>query len=248
MSHINPYKAWAGSFVPNWLLERTEVSAAAKLLYARLSQFKGKGERCNPRQATLAKAIGFKSTRGVRKLVVELKGHGLIETVQNGLKKSNDYLFPRHPWMACERNGSAGPERTAGAAPEGNCGSGPIGRVDIGRECSSNEEHSLSSATTGSGYGQVVDHWFKAYERQYGVKPPMDSRRGKAIKSLLASCKNDAAEVCRLMDAYLDDADSFVANQKHPVHLIQMRMERYAETKQQVIRWTPSERTNFSER
>lgn len=95
---INPWMKFRGALIPNWLLMRREVSHGAKLCYARLMQFAGKDGRCNPRQETLANALGC-SVRRVRAYLRELKANSLISTNRPGLKRANFYRFQRHPWM-----------------------------------------------------------------------------------------------------------------------------------------------------
>jgi len=96
--YINPYNLFVGSFIPNWLLKRTEISPGAKLCYARLAQFAGKDGECFPGQSTLASEIGT-GERQVRRYLSELEESELIETVQAGLNQTNHYRFLWHPWM-----------------------------------------------------------------------------------------------------------------------------------------------------
>lgn len=103
--YINPYKLFHGSFVPNWLLERKEVSQGAKLCYARLCQYAGKKGTAWPAQETLAAEIGC-SDREARRYLKELVTTELIEVEQRGLGKSNVYHFLGHPWIL------AAPDRT----------------------------------------------------------------------------------------------------------------------------------------
>jgi hypothetical protein len=56
---INPYKLFVGSFIPNWLLKREEISQGAKLCYARLCQYAGEDGECYPSQKKLAEALGI---------------------------------------------------------------------------------------------------------------------------------------------------------------------------------------------
>ena len=95
---INPYKMFVGSFVPNWLLCRREISQGAKLCYARLAQFAGEDGLCYPKQTTLASELGV-AERTVRDYIRELEESNLIESVQNGLRRANDYYFLDHHWI-----------------------------------------------------------------------------------------------------------------------------------------------------
>jgi Helix-turn-helix domain len=95
---FNPYKLFIGSFVPNWLMRRTEISQGAKLCYARLAQYAGEGGHAHPAQETLARELAV-SGRQVRKYVKELIASELLMTHQFGLAQTNAYVFLWHKWM-----------------------------------------------------------------------------------------------------------------------------------------------------
>ena len=103
---INPYKLFSGSFIPNWLLKRPELSHGAKLCYARLCQFAGSKGMCYPKQNTLATEIGV-SERQVRTYISELMKHALLEKKKSGKKNLNQYVFPLHDWMDVNRQDSS---------------------------------------------------------------------------------------------------------------------------------------------
>jgi hypothetical protein len=111
--YINPYNLFVGSFIPNWLLRRSEVSPGAKLCYARLAQFAGKDGDCFPSQATLAIEIGA-GERQIRRYITELEEQQLIDTVQVGLNQPNHYRFLWHPWMEEEKELRKGPSGKSG--------------------------------------------------------------------------------------------------------------------------------------
>ncbi len=124
---INPWKLFVGAFIPNWLLERTEVSQGAKLCYARLAQFAGKDGHCFPKQETLATELGV-GERMARDYIRELVEFGLIETEQHGLGTSNSYHFLHHPWMQAGQPGhqsTSAPDRQPASAQERKDSSGP---------------------------------------------------------------------------------------------------------------------------
>jgi hypothetical protein len=99
--YINPYKMWIGSFIPNWLLQRVELSPGAKLCYARLCQFARKADGvAYPGQKTLATELGI-SGRQVRRYLKELEKCNLIAIEQIGRTCSNRYRFFRHSWQEC---------------------------------------------------------------------------------------------------------------------------------------------------
>lgn len=112
-ARFNPFRLFNGAFVPNWLLEREEVSPGAKLLYGRLCQFAGRDGHCYPRQEVISESLGI-NPRQVRNLISELKENRLIETEQPGLRRPLAYYFLRHEWMTAP--GPDGPPPDSGAA------------------------------------------------------------------------------------------------------------------------------------
>lgn len=55
----NPYKMFVGSFLPNWLLERKDLSSADKLVWAKLAQHNGENNKCYPSQKKIAEELGL---------------------------------------------------------------------------------------------------------------------------------------------------------------------------------------------
>lgn len=99
---INPYKLFQGSFVPNWLMERQEISQGAKLVYARLMQYAGEDGMAYPKQRSLAKDVGV-SMRQITNYLKELEETGLV--VSEGANgEGRQYQFLEHDWMGltCE--------------------------------------------------------------------------------------------------------------------------------------------------
>ena len=99
---FNPYKEFVGAWIPNWLLRRDEISANAKLVYARLAQYGGKDGECFPLQETIASETGL-SEYQVCRAIGQLKRVKLIDSVQRGLHKPNMYHFLIHEWNVHER-------------------------------------------------------------------------------------------------------------------------------------------------
>lgn len=98
---FNPFNLFVGLFVPNGLARYRKISANAKLLYGRLTQFAGKNGECFPSQALLAQEIGL-TERAIRKLIKELKDDRFIEIVTPGMMERFDrntavYTFLWHP-------------------------------------------------------------------------------------------------------------------------------------------------------
>jgi len=97
---INPYKAWVGSFVPNWLLSRTEVSQGAKLAYARLAQYAGDHGVAWPKRETIAAELGISESQFDRYIKELESKHALVEVEQLGFGKANRYRFLMHQWIS----------------------------------------------------------------------------------------------------------------------------------------------------
>lgn len=96
LEYINNNQTFAPT--PNWLMERTEISDSAKLLYARLIQYRGKDNLIFPKRETLAKNLG-KNIRAIDRYIRELIKHNLIAIKQMGCNRSNEYTPLTHIWM-----------------------------------------------------------------------------------------------------------------------------------------------------
>ena len=92
--YINPRALLEGSFIPDWLMQRTDISPGAKLCYARLAKYfnKDKGFAW-PKIETMAGELGA-SRRQIDTYLKALKDAGLIEAKRKGLGQSNLYRFP----------------------------------------------------------------------------------------------------------------------------------------------------------
>ena len=118
-AYFNPYKLFVGSFIPEWLERRKEISPGAKLCYARLLRHADRETGIAwPKQETLGEELGV-SSRMIRDYLGELGEQGLIESRRLGLKKSNRYRFLLHPWItsALERKDSSGQDRQDSSTP-----------------------------------------------------------------------------------------------------------------------------------
>ena len=123
-----PFNLFVGSFIPNWLLRRSELSAGAKLTWARLAQYEGADGEARPGQNTLAEAIGV-SERQEREYIRELEVNGLIQTTRRGLGRTNIYVFLWHEWQETsdlERRNPADQERLPSADQERRYSSAPL--------------------------------------------------------------------------------------------------------------------------
>ena len=76
--------------IPNQLLEASQLSIPARLLYCILLKYSGSKDNCFPSQKTLGTDIGL-SDRHVRSLLIELKDCGLIKPTRRGWNRSNTY-------------------------------------------------------------------------------------------------------------------------------------------------------------
>lgn len=89
---FNPYRHFHNALVPAHLLQSTELSHGAKLLYGLLRKYSGKDGACFPLQSTLARQMGC-AQRTVRTYVAELKRTGLLKLVPRGKGRSASYRF-----------------------------------------------------------------------------------------------------------------------------------------------------------
>lgn len=126
MKTINPYKLFHGAFLPNWLLEKEDVSLGAKVVYAKLCQFADKKTGLAwPKQDTLAKSVCI-SERQCRRYISELESKKLLKSIQLGLGASNKYVFLEHESMGY----MTGQDRTDMTGQERTDMTGPIYRKD----------------------------------------------------------------------------------------------------------------------
>ena len=97
-NRINPFKMFIGIFIPNWLLDRKDVSSGVKVCYGALCRFAGRNGHCWPAQEALAAMMGV-SVRQVQRHMQELVELKLIEPVRRGHMRTNVYYFLDHPWI-----------------------------------------------------------------------------------------------------------------------------------------------------
>lgn len=93
----NPYRLFVGAFVPNWLMERPEISPGAKLCFARLCQYAGRDGRAYPSYETLAASLGVGRRQAIR-YAQELERMELIQIVKKP-GSANHFRFLKHDWM-----------------------------------------------------------------------------------------------------------------------------------------------------
>lgn len=85
--------------IPLDIMSMTEISANAKLLYARLLLYIGKNSKAWPSQETLAADLGI-SVRSIKRTVAELAQAELIERQQKNHRSSNEYRLCGVPDLA----------------------------------------------------------------------------------------------------------------------------------------------------
>lgn len=184
---INPYMLFVGSFIPNWLLRRSEVSGPAKLAYARLAQYAGKNGRAYPKMEELALELGIVE-RSLRRHLTELEDAGLIETKQRGMGAPNDYYFLRHPWMDTDvsdqdRTDLSGLDRTDVSDQDRTTLSGPtIKRIRSRESDQEKDMHAVSPDTPKqtrrsreAGSLELTEAWRAAIRARYGKRWTADA-------------------------------------------------------------------------
>lgn len=100
---IRPYLRFKGAsgkvWLPEQLLWRTEISAQAKLVYARLARYEGRTGSARPKLDTLAKQLGL-SWSTTQRAIKELEAADLIKVkIRRGQHRPNVYMFLDHPWL-----------------------------------------------------------------------------------------------------------------------------------------------------
>ena len=102
MKLINPHRLFHGSWLPEWLDSRPEVSDGAKRLYALLCRFAGNKGEAFPSYQTLAERLQ-KSRRQIIRLIEELCHYELLSIthVKDKVRgnRANIYRFLWHSWM-----------------------------------------------------------------------------------------------------------------------------------------------------
>ncbi len=103
---------------PNYILDDSGVSIAARFTYIVLLSFAWRAGSCFPGQARLAKTIGV-TDRAVRNYLGELIEKGYIRVSRRGLGKTNIYhILKVTPQIEAERNACSVPERNTVSPPE----------------------------------------------------------------------------------------------------------------------------------
>ena len=148
-NNARAYLASAGTFIPYWLLVRTEISHGAKLTYAKLAHKVNDRGMVRPHIAKLAAHLGSE-VQQVMLFLMELEKVGLIE-IQSLLAEASSLccLLPDHHWMNHSEPGTTKGSRDSGA-PKGQSESN-----DRSRDSESNRQRGkikrAEGATSGDG-------------------------------------------------------------------------------------------------
>lgn len=190
----NPFRQYVGAFIPNWLLERTEISSHAKLVFARLAQFAGRGGESFPYQKTLCEEIGLADST-MRKALAELVKFRILESVQNGLGRPNSYFFLRHEWMKDASSLLTGEQPSLLTGEQVDCS--PVSKLH------KVEENQLRESS---------DDAFKAFWKAY---PRKENKGGaekawKKIKPDQIPLIMAAIEIHKRLDKWKEDSGTFI--------------------------------------
>lgn len=108
--------------LPNWLCRRPDVSATAKLLYARLHQYQGDNATAWPGIGTLAAEIGVHRSRVIEHL--KALEHLKLIRIERTFGRGNQYELLSHRWMNTSSGNTASSENGTGSESATETGSG----------------------------------------------------------------------------------------------------------------------------
>jgi biotin operon repressor len=155
IGYINPYGAFEGMFIPDWMF-RTTLSANARFTYAYLARAAGPNGKCFPGQGTMARYLGI-SVKSVERVIAELKREGFIESRRrkNYAGSTNEYLFRDHP--ATRQKIKHPPDNIVGTKQEVEL-TPPASRVGSSSPISEGSRHSEGpSSLNNEGYSSPAD-------------------------------------------------------------------------------------------
>jgi hypothetical protein len=190
---FNPYRMFVGSFIPNCILRCPDLSAGAKLTYARLCQYAGKDGEAFPTQETIGNEIGEVNERTVRRYLTELIEFGLLDVIRpEGVEKlkhkSNRYIFLWHDIFSQNiQMCLSGPDKSVLSGPDKNDRSGPdksvllresykenhmkeIETVDGKPPSSLNEEQTIQTENNINSDSEIVSHLSRDSKYKRGKK------------------------------------------------------------------------------
>jgi hypothetical protein len=114
--------------IPLDVMAMTDISANAKLLYARLLLYMGEQGMAWPAQATLASDLGI-SVRSVKRSVAELAIAGMIEKEQSSIYATNRYRLAGMPDFGEALGANSGTPPGTKSGPHMGTKSGPHKRI-----------------------------------------------------------------------------------------------------------------------
>ncbi len=167
---FNHFLVFNGAWLPNGLLERTDLSPGAKLAYARLCQFAGQDGLAYPPIATLGNEIGVKERRAWE-LVAELEEARLIERRPTA-GKTNRFVFLWQQWIGTPRQDPAAPAGSRRPPRQD-----PAGEETQGRDLNQEAPHLESPPHDGN--GSLFAEPDEETSHEHGSKRP---RRGSRLE------------------------------------------------------------------
>lgn len=178
-NYINPFKLFYGCMIPNWLMERAEISANAKIVYSRLAQHGAEHGRVYPSLPALSKECAI-ALRTLSRAIEELEEFKLIESKRRGLGMSNVYFFLKHDWMkfrvAMDDMSDLPPVSDQDLPPVAN-------KVNQLRESKKKEEESLPLPFASSEFEEAWKEW-EQHRKELKAKLTPSTKR-KQFKTFL---------------------------------------------------------------
>jgi hypothetical protein len=249
MDRINPFKLFIGAFVPNWLMERADVSPGAKLCYGRLCQFAGREGLANPRQETLAESLGV-SVRSVRNYLDELVTLRLLEEVRKGRDKANEYAFLSHEWQSlrpAESCRSCGPDvrqtlpnkggydRQNSAHDRQDSAGAALGireseergspRADVAGQERPAEKPAEPAADRPS--QALLATWRTLYRERYGREYAGEAGDLNAVRLVMRQASGDVAAAAEVFRRFLACEDEFYRRGAHALSMLAAQINRF---------------------
>jgi hypothetical protein len=199
---FNPFGLFVGSFIPNNLLRYPKLSPNAKLLWARLAQYAGRGGKCYPKQHTLSVELGI-STDRVKQLVKELADKKFIRVLKPSgearlIHATNSYQFLWHPALDSEN-----------ATPEVEDLTPPVGAdLPPPNKESHREENPLQGAC-GKNLRSFTDLFCQMWTAKYGSKYPFTKKDGVNANRIWRSTGGDWTKAKQILERYFADSSDF---------------------------------------
>ena len=199
---FNPFLVFNGAWLPNGLLEHTDLSPGAKLAYARLCQFAGQDGLAYPSVATLGEKIGVKERRA-RELVAELEEAKLIERRPTP-GKTNRFVFLWQQWIGTPRQDPAAPAGSRRPPRQD-----PAGEETQGRDLNQEAPHLGSPPHDGNGSlfaepDQETNHEHASKQPRRGTRIERDWRPPPDAWDLGRELGFSDAEIADQLDRFRD--------------------------------------------